>query len=167
MRADIRLMAQRLLQLEAHREGGGVDLRDVLAVLSPDAHALQWTILDLPEVVDPERWDLNLPLVYERVDASPTGMHLAFEELEHFAARTGQVIDGLFVGCESAGRFPRRSDDDRTIVAKADMLVAAVDSTFWLVGAPEPVLARVSERLGPVTDNDLDRVGLSTWGREP
>src|SRR5436305_2091262 len=109
----------------------------VLADLSPDAHALHWSILDLGEVIAEPRWDLNLPHIETSVVASPTGMHLTFEELEGFASRIRQVIDGLFVGCHRPNRLPRRGHSDDQILEHADMLVAAVDSTFWLVYAGE------------------------------
>ncbi len=109
----------------------------VLQDLSPEAHALQGTILDLGEVIVDERWDLNLPLIKTSVERSPTGMRFSFEELEAFASRVRQVIDGLFAGCRRPNRLPRRSHSDREILDRADMLIAAIDSSFWLVSADE------------------------------
>lgn len=47
------------------------------------------------------------------------------------------MIDALFVGCGSSDRFSLRGVADATILERADMLVAAIDSSFWLVGASE------------------------------
>ena len=66
-----------------------------------------------------------------RVLESPRGWLLTFAELTSFAAAVRQVIDGVFVGCESSTRLPTRSDDDLTISSQSDILVAAVDSSFY------------------------------------
>jgi hypothetical protein len=119
----------------------------------------------LREVTAEERWDLNLPLIERGVLDSPIGFELSFEELSAFASRIAQVIDGLFVGYVHPRRNSRRSDDDATILENAEMLVAAVDSSFWLVSAPAPVAERFEHRFQKVSEADSD-VGLSTWGRE-
>ena len=74
---------------------------------------------------------------------SPTGWQFSLDELVAFGEWARQIIDGLFVACTSAEHFPVRSDSDATILERADMLVAAIDSTFWLVSASDEVLARV------------------------
>ena len=123
----------------------------ILAPLSPDAHALQWRILALGEVIHQERWDLNMPLI-ERLAGSEDGVELSFSELEEFAARVSQVIDGLFVGAQV--NPPRVTDTDDAVLSRADMLVAAVDSSYWLIAAPEDVLVRVEQSFSSVTEED-------------
>jgi hypothetical protein len=126
----------RLVQVADIVDGVFARMPEVLAPLSPDAHALHWNVLDLGDVVADERWDLNMPFIEAAVRSSPTGMPLSFEELEGLAARTHQVIDGLFVGCEWSNRAPRRSDSDARILELADMLVAERVETVDIEGAP-------------------------------
>jgi hypothetical protein len=138
----------------------------VLAPLAPEASALHWSVLDLGEVVPGEGPDLSDPYAEPRVLNSSTGWRLTFDELCTFAAWVHQVIDGVFVACEAPERFPDRSDDDLTILEQADMLVAAIDSSFWLLSAPDPVLVRVEQHFRRVSELEPGSVPLSTWGRE-
>lgn len=157
----------RLVKIADIIDGASVQMPDVLPLLSPDAYALEWRILDLGEVIYEERWDLNMPVIEQAVSGSPQGMQMSFEDLEAFANRTRQVIDGLFVGCSQGGVAPRRTDTDARILERADMLAAAIDSTFWLVAAPDDVLARVEQHFARVETVDVNVVGLSTWKRQP
>ncbi|MEZ5102806.1 MAG: hypothetical protein R3C15_24045 [Thermoleophilia bacterium] len=93
--------------------------------------------------------------VCDRVDARPQGWTIDFDELEVFARRFHQVIDGILVACTEEATLPVRADDDPTLVAKADMLLAAIDSSSWLVSAPEAVLARVEQRFRVVREVPL------------
>jgi hypothetical protein len=156
----------RLLRIADITDGVFPLMPPVLAPLAPEAHALHWSILDLHEATADERWDLSLPFVEQQVLGSPTGFKLSFEELTAFAERVHQVIDGLFVACEQPSQLPRRSDNDLTVLEKADMLVAAFDSSFWLVSAPDDVLDRYSKRFRQVTEEDPTSVPLSAWGRD-
>jgi hypothetical protein len=158
-------IVNRVVKVADTSNGAFASMKDVVAPLSPDAHALQWRVLDLGEVIYDERWDLNMPFVEASVLASPSGMPMSFEDVEAFASRTRQVIDGLFVGCALPSSAPRRSDSDSRILEAAEMLVAAIDSTFWLVSAPDDVLARVESRFLHVETVDAQAVGLSTWPR--
>jgi hypothetical protein len=155
----------RLLKVADLHNRAALGMPDVLGPMSPDAHALQWSMLDLGEVIAEERWDLNMDVVEYEVEASPDGFKTSFDDLEAFAQKVQQVIDGLFVGCSHPNLLPRRSDDDKAIMAASEMLVAAIDSSYWLVSAPDEVLARYQSRFGDVTEVDVDTLGLSTWPR--
>jgi hypothetical protein len=156
----------RLVKVAELIDGRRAGMTHVVDALSPDAHTLQWSILDLGEVIYEERWDLNMPVIEEAVAASSEGMQLSFDDLMMFGDRVQQVIDGLFVGCRRPER-PRRDQSDEEILARSDMLVAAVDSTFWLVAAPDEVLARYEPGFKGVETVEVTAVGLSTWGRKP
>lgn len=156
----------RLLRVADTVDGVFASMSEVLAPLSPEANLLRWSILDLREVVPSEESDSDLALIQQRVLDSPSGLEMRFEELAAFSTGVRQVIDGLFVGCASSDHFPLRSDDDATILESADMLVAAIDSSFWLVGAPEDVLARVRQRFRAVSEVEAASVELSDWGRD-
>jgi hypothetical protein len=151
---------RRLLRVADLHNGVTLTMAEVLAPLSPDADELAWSILDLGEVVPQDDSDLDLGDVEERVFASPTGLQLTFGELTDFAARILQVIDGLFVACTDAASLPRRHDTDPVIAERADFVVAAVDSSFWLVGGPDAVLDRINERFRLVTEHDPETFAL-------
>jgi len=156
----------RLLRVADTVDGISVSMPEILTPLSPEASVLRWSILDLREVVPSDDSDLDLALIERRVLDSPRGVEMSFEELTAFANGVRQVIDGLFVGCASSESSPLRTDDEGNILKRADMLVAAIDSSFWLLGVPEVVLARVRQRFQAVSEVDAASVQLSTWGRD-
>jgi hypothetical protein len=143
-----------------------VPLSQILVPLAPEARELQWSVLDLGEVLPGEGLDLPDPYTEPRVVDSPSGWALTFDELTAFAAWVGQVIDGIFVGCSSPRRLPSRSDSDAELLEQADMLVAAIDSSFWVLSAPDRVLSRVEQAFQRVSDLAAGSVQLSTWGRD-
>lgn len=138
---------------------------DVLAPLTPDAYGLHWSVLHLGEVIADDRWDLNVPVIEQQVRRNPRGLELSFEELLDFASRVHQVIDGVFVGSEWPARLPRHTDNAMTVLEKADMLIATIDSTYWLVSAPANVLSRVEDRFERVTEESPESVQVATLGR--
>jgi hypothetical protein len=99
------------------------------------------------------------------VELMPTGMHVSFHELQRLATGLQQVVDGLFVGCADADRFPARTASDGVIMRQADITVAAFDSSFWLVSGPDAVLDRIQAQFERVTERDASVVKLSAWGR--
>jgi hypothetical protein len=127
---------------------------------------LAWTILDIGEVVTWEELQIDLSELEQRIFSSNTGMHLSFTELREFGRRTRQVIDGLFVACVDTARLPQRQDPDATILAQAEMVVAAFDSTWWLISAPEHVLQRVGSCFPEMTEHDAS-APLRAWGPTP
>jgi hypothetical protein len=137
-------------------------LAEILPVLAPEAAGLRWSILDLGEVVQPteplHEWSYS-----ERVIGSPVGLELGFEDLVEFASSRSQIVDGVVVGF--SGPAPRRAQSDADVIAGSEILVAVIDSSFWLVGGPEALMRRVSEAFAPVEIVALDRFALSTWGR--
>ncbi len=143
-----------------------VSLPEVIEALLPEARDLSWSVLDLNEVVPAKGWDLRIPFREPRVAESPTGWQLSLDELVAFGEWARQIIDGLFVACTSAERFPVRSDSDATILERADMLVAAIDSTFWLVSASDEVLARVERTFDDAREVDPAAIRLSIWPRD-
>ena len=157
----------RLIKVADLIDNHTLEMSSVLRDLKPDAHGLQWSILDLGEVIAEDRWDLNMPVIEASVTAAPTGMQLSFDDLEAFAGRIRQVIDGLFVGCHRPNLLPRRDQTDAESLARAEMLVAAIDSSFWLLSAQDDVLARIERRFERVETVNVADVGLSTWERRP
>jgi hypothetical protein len=140
-------------------------LPEVLGLLTPEALSLQWSVLDLGEVVPGVGWDMRVPYREPRVLESSRGWALTFAELLAFGAWASQVIDGVFVASVSSERLPSRSDDDVEVIAQADMVVAAVDSSFWYVSASDEVIARAACAFHEWTEVEPAGVRLSTWGR--
>lgn len=138
---------------------------EVLEPLRPDADALAWTILDLGNVIAREDSDLNVLELEREVDASPVGIDVTFAELAELASKTRQVIDGLFVAREQGAPALSRREEDHVILARAAMVLAAVDSTFWLMSAPAPVLERVETTFHDVRQQEPATTSLSAWGR--
>jgi hypothetical protein len=156
---------KRVLQIEAAPRGAFAHPTELLSQLAPEATALHWAVLDLRETFAPDGSDLDVLGVQREVEASSTGLHLSFDDLARFAAGLQQVVDGLFVGCATAGVFPARTDPDAVILERAVMAVAAIDSSFWLVSGPEDVLDRLSAHFERVRERDPSDVTLSTWDR--
>jgi hypothetical protein len=146
---------------------GGVFLhpRDVLAACASEANALTWSVLDLTEAFAPEGSDLDVLALRRKVEASTTGLVLDFGALLRLVSGLQQVIDGLFVGCPDAGHLPARDASDQAVLDQADMVLAAMDSTFWVVAAPTDVIDRLRRTFDDVRTETRDSVTLSTWGR--
>ncbi len=143
-----------------------VPLTQILTPLNPRARGLSWSILDLGEVVPGDGWDPHVPFTEQRVLDSPKGWELTFEELRQFADWSVQVIDGVFVASESSGSLPKRSDDDATVLERADVVLAAIDSSFWVISGPDDVLAPFERVFHDVSEQKPQTVELSTWGRD-
>jgi hypothetical protein len=141
-----------MLRVSDTVDGIFLHMPEILAPLSPDAHALQWRMLALGDVTFQEGWDFNLPFIERTLVESENGLELSFSELEQFAGRITQVIDGLFVAADISP--PRATDSDDAILSRADMTVAAVDSSYWLVSARGDVLTRVERSFSRVTEED-------------
>jgi hypothetical protein len=146
---------------------GGVFLHPtaVLEVLAPEAAGLHRTILDLREAFAPEGSDFDVLAVADKVEQSAAGLHVTYDELLTMSARLQQVIDALFIGCSDPHAFPSRADPDDVVLARAEVVLAAVDSSFWIVSASAGVLDRFRDRFEEVIDEDSSRVSLSDWGR--
>jgi hypothetical protein len=140
-------------------------LPEVLALLTPEALSLQWSVLDLGEVVPGEGWDKRVPYREPRVLESSCGWTLTFAELVAFGEWSAQIIDGVFVASASLERLPSRGDHDATIIEQADMIVAAVDSSFWYVSASDEIIARAATSFREWSEVEPAAIRLSTRGR--
>jgi hypothetical protein len=154
---------KRLLRIADLTNHVFLTMPEVLAVLPPAARSLQWRILELGEVVAGDDSGLDVLELEERVFASPTGLCLSFAELFDFARSTRQVIDGLFVATQPNAQPPRRSDADATILDRSEVVVAAFDSTFWLLSAPDAWLDEIARVFNDVHDEDPN-TPLRAWG---
>lgn len=154
-------MASLLRIADLDEQGIILTMPEVLSPLRPDVESLRWSILDLREAVPQEGHEADLDDVERRVSASPDGLRMSFRDLSDFAAKTRQMIDGLFVACADPAQMPKCDDHDAAILARSDVVLAAVDSSFWLCSGPEAILRRVEERFTDVCEVDPTSVSLS------
>lgn len=158
---------KRVLRIADLKDNVFLTMPEVLATLPPEASSLQWCVLDLGDVTAEDASGLNVPKMEERVFSSPTGMRLSFDELSDFARSTRQVIDGLFVATQPSAPPIQRDAPDAAIVDQAVAVVAAWDSTFWLVGAPDSWLRHLEQVFNDVHEEDITATPLRAWGPSP
>jgi hypothetical protein len=90
---------------------------------------------------------------------------MRFGELQRLAARLQQVVDGLFVACVRSDEFPSRADSDAVIIERAQIVLAAFDSSYWLVNGPDPMLDRLLAGFDRAAEMAPTEVKLSAWDR--
>jgi hypothetical protein len=151
----------RLVQIEAK-----VNLSELLNSLLPEAASLSWAVLDLGEVIPGDGSDESTPFRERRVDSEPGGWCLGFDELIEYADWIRQIVDGVIVGCASNDLLPVRAQSDEEILTQTELVVASVDSSFWIVGGPDAVVSRVLNKFGGSNIPASSGVVLSTWGRD-
>ncbi len=137
----------------------------VLQAIGPEVSGLEWRVLDLGEVVHPEPPVDELVRVIDAVDASDDGVATDFAGLLRFADLARQVIDGLFVGLVPGTGSPRRSDSDQRILEVSVVVVAVLDSSFWLISGPDVVLEAAMQAFPAASTVREGSPPLSTWGR--
>jgi hypothetical protein len=152
---------ERLIRVrDLKKQPGGfkvfLDLPDILPALEPDAHAWTWALRRVPELMAFDGWDFNLPVLGQQIEAERRGLTMTFEELQRFARRVHQVIWGEFIAAQSLAALPLRTSDAATVGQRAVAGLAAIDSTYWLVGGPTHIIDRVAGRFDAVDDISVD-----------
>lgn len=126
-----------LLELWDHSQPGVfASLPEVLSVLPPEAHTLQWRILWLEPLAHPNS---NLDLTHFGFGAhldDGFGLETTWADLEHLASITIQIPDGLIVAPRPGCR-PRATDSDDRLLALSTVVLAPFDSTFWHLWVPD------------------------------
>lgn len=158
---------KRVLRIADLKDRVFLTMPEVLAALPPEASLLQWCVLDLGDVTADDASGINVLEMEERVFSSPTGLHLSFDELSDFARSTRQVIDGLFVATQPSAPPVQRDEADAAILEQSVAVVAAWDSTFWLVGAPDSWLRHLEQVFNDVHEEDITATPLRAWGPSP
>ena len=137
----------RTVRIPPGKSGGAIpDPEDVFDALLPEAATLVWALSDADWVVAKEGSPLNVDRLQGEVAAGRSGLVLGWAELRGLLDNVLQVIDGTFVACHDRESIPPRSADHEELVGKAEMVVTAFDSSYWLVTAPDPVVARLIDR---------------------
>ncbi|MGD9571122.1 MAG: hypothetical protein AB7V62_04475 [Thermoleophilia bacterium] len=141
------------------------DLQQILRAIEPGVQGLEWRLLDLREAVQPEPPSDELERIIEAADQAEEGLVSDFGGLLRFADLCEQIVDGLFVGLRPGTKPPGRSDTDDRILEVSEVVVAVLDSSFWLVAGPDTVLASARHAFPTATEVETGSVVLSTWGR--
>jgi hypothetical protein len=134
------------------------DLRDLVALVEPEAAHLCWHAIPMGEqtwiMVDEtaSQTMLDLPA---RVDASPNGVELSWPEMQELAASTHQTIWGTFIGIQPktplpsiAEMFPDKwhyfNQAMSVFFDVVEIAIQAVDSSFWhLYARDDKVMERI------------------------
>ncbi|MBJ7518750.1 MAG: hypothetical protein JHC84_03540 [Solirubrobacteraceae bacterium] len=158
---------KRVLRIADLKDHVFLTMPEILAALPPEASSLQWCVLDLGDVTADDASGLNVLEMEDRVFSSPTGLYLSFDELSDFARSTRQVIDGLFVATRPSAPPIQRDEADASILDQSVAVVAAWDSSFWLVGAPDSWLRHLEQVFNDVHEEDITATPLRAWGPSP
>jgi hypothetical protein len=156
----------RLVRIDDTVNGTVLPPSQVFAVLPAKVEALHWRVLDLGEVVPVDGREQELAEIERRVHTAPGGLPLRYQDLLSIAASMRQLIDGLFVAASARERLPVRGDDDATILKQCEIVLAAIDSSFWLLKAEDDLLERVRDAFAALHEVAPEAVSLSTWARE-
>jgi hypothetical protein len=159
------LHVMRVIRIADIQNRAFLHLSIMLNALPPEVADLHWSILDLGEAFAPNGSHFDVLAVERRVQASASGLHLTYNDLLLLASRLQQVVDGLFVATTDPTRLPVRNDPDDVVLAKSDVVLAAVDSSFWYVSARDDMLDRIRAQFEHASDEDPGAVQLSAWGR--
>jgi hypothetical protein len=112
--------------------------------LLPEAASFVWSISDAEEFTSKlGSRRLNVYQLQADVERNPQGLVMEWSELRALLDDVLQVIDGTFVACRDRDSIPSRSTFHEELAGKADMVVSAIDSSFWLVTAPDHVVQRL------------------------
>lgn len=123
--------------LEYRMQDGPTWLRLVEALVVDSS--LRWTVFDAWFVAARESCDARR---YEEITASPDGFTVGSAELARLAPHLLQVIDAVIIGWQDSP--PLRGSSD--IRATAEVVIEAVDSTFWRIYSREPETFAVLRR---------------------
>jgi hypothetical protein len=121
------------------------DFSTLLALLEPEAKALQWAIHDLEG-----RGEIGTPRGHRDIEEAVGGLQVSWEELRQIAARLEDVWDAIVAGCATGGQMPRLPLNDPFFEA-CELVVVCFDSAFWKVySRSESVLTRIERTFGDV-----------------
>jgi hypothetical protein len=122
------------------------DPTEVFDALLPEAATLAWAVSDAEWFTAKDESSLDVDRLRDDVEAEPRGLVLDWPELRALLDDVLQVIDGTFVACREQASIPPRSAVHEELVPRAQMVVTALDSSYWLVTAADQVAARLIER---------------------
>jgi hypothetical protein len=89
---------------------------------------------------------LDVDRLRDDVEAEPRGLVMDWPQLRALLDDVLQVIDGTFVACRNQESIPPRSAVHEELVPSAEIVVTAIDSSYWLVTAADQVATRLIER---------------------
>lgn len=114
------------------------DLYDILIEISDYGNRYNWAILDI-EATAKNDSNLNILKIESRVDSKENLFTISFDELEEFAKKTNQVINGVFVASEGD---LHKIYDIKTIEEQYDIVIEVFDSSYWTIYSNELSIVR-------------------------
>jgi hypothetical protein len=137
-------------------DAGGVltvQLRDILSVMPPEFRHRDWQVYELRATGNLGN-SRSLPDLESRVETSAQGIVFSWNELWELSDKLDQVIDAIVI-------LPRKvplvfkAKDIQKIRDESDVMIEAVDSTFWRVfSRDEKVLNALRGRYKAVADTE-------------
>lgn len=106
-------------------------LLDILTFLKGWGESLSWSILDIEATA---KGEIDLNLLIRKIENSPTGLHLNWDELTDLGRKLNQVINLILVGCGDRNMIPQIIPGEIDF-SNCDIVIEAVDSTFWRITA--------------------------------
>jgi hypothetical protein len=104
----------------------------------------EWAILDI-YLTSKYGSQLNVLELEDKVNNNDILFVLSFEELKHLAAKFNQLLDGKILG--SKIKFPRKDYSKKYLELNADIIIEAVDSSYWTVYSKNKELITILENI--------------------
>ena len=117
------------------------DLIDILIPIEKFCQSYEWAILDI-YLTSKYGSNLNVLELEDKVNNNDLFV-LSFEELKHLAAKFNQLMDGKILG--SKNKFPRKDYSEKDLELNADIIIEAVDSSYWTVYSKNKDLITILE----------------------
>jgi hypothetical protein len=118
----------------------------VFDALLPEAATFVWAVSDAEWVTAKDESSLDVDRLRDDVEAEPRGLVMGWPELRALLNDVLQVIDGTFLASRDQDSIPTRAAVHEELVGRSEMVVTALDSSYWLVTAPDPVVNRLMDR---------------------
>jgi hypothetical protein len=120
------------------------DLIDILIPMEKFCKSYEWAILDI-YLTSKYGSQLNVLELEDKVNNNDILFVLSFEELKHLAAKFNQLLDGKILG--SKIKFPRKDYSKKYLELNADIIIEAVDSSYWTVYSKNKELITILENI--------------------
>ena len=124
-----------------------IGLPRILDVFEPEGGTMTWAMFDLWIIGNLGGGKSVLDLEQESRTV-PKGKCVAWRELRAFSEAVTQIIEGTFVGCTKSNTIPDRLTSEA--LQACDVVISAVDSSFWEVTVHEGHLMKRLQNTFPM-----------------
>jgi hypothetical protein len=110
-----------------------IELKDLLALMAPEAKRLVWAILDWQAMGDvSEFWPAGALNLEQYIAQSDHGLILSWSNLNQLIQQIDQLVEGVIVADTSQDQIPQW-EPGREL--SCELVLEAVDSSIWRVSA--------------------------------